>query len=173
MTEEIRSGEVIDEQAVKEEAEKLLPTKILVACDDSESAAFASRITGEIAEMTGSEVHLLYVYPLLSIAQSPVLDERKRREAQSLLDEHVSRIEEHGKLAETYLRVGRPDEEIIKLADELKSNLIILGEKGAGALRKIIGNVHENVVRRAGCPVLVARRPEPPRQPSRSMMRRL
>ena len=153
-------------QENKEEAKKLFPTKILMASDDSESAAFAARTAGEVAEMTGSEVHLVYVYPMLAFAAGQRLHnevyEEIRQDAQDLLDEQVRRIEEHGpKVAEKYLRAGRPDEEIIHLAEQLGTNLIIMGDRGSGPLRRYIGNVSDHVVRNAHCPVMVVRKPKP------------
>jgi nucleotide-binding universal stress UspA family protein len=146
---------------------ELFPTKILMASDDSECAAVAARVAGEVARKTGSEVHVVYVYPLLAFAAGQRLDEdvykEIRQDAQDLLDEQVRRIEEEGAtVAQAHLRVGRPDEEIIALGEELSTNLIVLGSRGSGPLRRLIGNVSDNVVRNANCPVLVVRRPKEP-----------
>lgn len=81
-----------------------------------------------------------------------------RQDAQDLLEEQVRRAEETGVVvAGKYLRVGRPDEEIIGLSDELDSHLIVMGDKGTGPLRRLLGNVTDSVVRHANCPVLVVR----------------
>ena len=144
---------------------ELFPTKILIASDDSECAAVAARAAGEVARKTGSEVHVVYVYPLLAFAAGQRLYEEVykeiRQDAQDLLEEQVRRIKDEGAdVAQTHLRVGRPDEEIVALGEELGTNLIVLGSKGTGPLRRYIGNVSDNVVRNAHCPVLVVRRPK-------------
>ena len=55
---------------------------------------------------------------------------------------------------------GRPFLEIIRVAKERKSDLIVIGTHGRGALRQVLlGSVAEKVVRKAPCPVLSVREP--------------
>lgn len=59
---------------------------------------------------------------------------------------------------ETHVRVGAPSDEIVKLAAEVGADMIVVGTHGRkGVTRLILGSVAEAVVRKAGCPVLVAR----------------
>jgi hypothetical protein len=52
-------------------------------------------------------------------------------------------------------RGGRPVEEILKAADELSANLIILVTEGSqGFLDALRGTTSQQIVRRASCPVL-------------------
>jgi nucleotide-binding universal stress UspA family protein len=61
-------------------------------------------------------------------------------------------------VAETHLRAGRPDKELIRLAGVLGVGTIVMGSRGIGALeRMLIGSVSESVVRHAHCPVYVVR----------------
>ncbi len=143
----------------------MFPTKIVIASDDSECAALAARVAGEIAQKTDSELHVVYVEPLVTFAASQRLYEEVYQEieqaAQDLLDEQARRIEEAGAVvAEKHLRVGKPDEEIIALSDELDSHLIIMGVRGTGLLRRLLGTIADSVVRHANCPVLVVRSPK-------------
>ncbi len=63
-----------------------------------------------------------------------------------------------GTVAQAHLRTGRPEEEIVVLADELGVGLIGLGSRGQGGIRKdLMGGVSDSVVRHAHCPVLVVR----------------
>src|SRR5215216_5988629 len=63
-----------------------------------------------------------------------------------------------GKVARAHLRVGTPDEEIVKLAKELGVGLIVMGSRGQGGVRRaLLGSVSDSVVRHAHCPVLVVR----------------
>lgn len=61
---------------------------------------------------------------------------------------------------ETCLREGVPVEEILRAADDVGADLIIMGSHGRTGLgRLLMGSVAEAVMRRAGCPVLLAKRP--------------
>lgn len=57
-----------------------------------------------------------------------------------------------------HIRIGRPDEEILGLAEEVGADLIIVGSHARGAVgRFLLGSVSEAVLRGAHCQVLVAR----------------
>jgi nucleotide-binding universal stress UspA family protein len=59
------------------------------------------------------------------------------------------------------VRTGPPAEEILRYADEIHANLILIGSHGHNALeRMLIGGTAERVVRLARCPVLVIPRPD-------------
>jgi nucleotide-binding universal stress UspA family protein len=60
--------------------------------------------------------------------------------------------------AQSHFRVGRPDREIVDLAEEIGAGLIVMGSRGLGAMRRVLlGSVSESVLRHAPCPVLVVR----------------
>lgn len=60
----------------------------------------------------------------------------------------------------TEITSGRPFLEIIRVAKERKSDLIVIGTHGWGALKQVLlGSVAEKVVRKAPCPVLTVRDP--------------
>jgi nucleotide-binding universal stress UspA family protein len=149
----------------------IFPTKVLVATDGSREAELAFASAADLSQKTGSELHVVYVghMPLVSY-ESPgatTLDsdlqrrmqEGAQKEARTKLDEHVQRVgESGGEVAEAHARLGRPDAEIVGLADELGSGLIVLGSRGLGPLRRaLMGSVSDSVVRHAHCPVLVVR----------------
>lgn len=57
-----------------------------------------------------------------------------------------------------HVRIGKPGDEILGLAQEIGADLILIGTHGhTGLTRLVMGSVAERVVREAGCPVLVAR----------------
>jgi nucleotide-binding universal stress UspA family protein len=149
----------------------IFPTKILLATDGSKEAELAFASAAELSEKTGSKLHVVYVghMPLVSY-ESPgatTLDpdllgrmqESAEQEARTKLDEQVQRVGmTGGELAEIHARLGRPDAEIVGLADELGAGLIVLGSRGLGPLRRaLMGSVSDSVVRHAHCPVLVVR----------------
>ena len=148
----------------------IFPTKILLATDGSKEAKLAFASAADLSKKTGSELHIVYVghMPLVSY-ESPgatILDpdllgrmqEDAKQEARTKLDEQVQRVGQTGEVAEMHARVGRPDAEIVGLADELDAGLIVLGSRGLGPLRRaLMGSVSDSVVRHAHCPVLVVR----------------
>jgi nucleotide-binding universal stress UspA family protein len=146
----------------------IFPTKILLATDGSDEAASAARAAAELSEQTGSDVHVCYVLPTEAevvgrhfyseeIRESVI--EQAERDARSFLEEQAQRVSsEGGKVAETHLRVGRPDKEILRLAGVLEAGTIVIGSRGLGAVgRALMGSVSDSVVRHAHCPVMVVR----------------
>ena len=87
------------------------------------------------------------------------LQEDAEEEARTKLDEQMQQVgQTGGEVVEVHARVGRPDAEIVGLADELGAGLIVLGSRGLGTLRRaLMGSVSDSVVRHAHCPVLVVR----------------
>ena len=139
----------------------LFPTSILLATDGSPDAALAASSAVELSTNTGSELHVVHVGEFLPTYLAFTEEEpaELRRKAREVLETQTGRIEEGGgTVAEAHLRLGRPAEEIINLAEEIDAGLVVVGSRGLGALRRaVLGSVSENVVRYAPCPVFVAR----------------
>jgi nucleotide-binding universal stress UspA family protein len=146
----------------------VFPTTILLATDGSEEAARATEAAIEPSKETGSEMHVVYVLPtpaqlighhLYSDEIRETLIGGAEREAETFLKEQADRIgSDGGKVAETYLRSGDPDKEILRLAEALDVGLIVIGSRGLGAVsRALMGSVSDSVVRHAHCPVFVVR----------------
>jgi nucleotide-binding universal stress UspA family protein len=85
--------------------------------------------------------------------------EQAEGEARSFLEKQAEQIgASEGKVAETHLRVGQPDEEIVRLSEELGVRTIVIGSRGLGAIsRTLMGSVSESVIRHAHRPVFVVR----------------
>jgi nucleotide-binding universal stress UspA family protein len=151
-------------------AMSIFPTRILLATDGSEEAQLALRTAVDLANSTDSELHVLTVgreyHPGYDIPEYGIqLQEALRklvRQARGELDEQARKIEEAGgKVAEAHLRMGRPDEQIVSVADEIGAGLLVMGSRGLGGLRRaLMGSVSDSVVRHAHCPVLVMRKEE-------------
>lgn len=145
----------------------IFPTKVLLATDGSEEATLAARTAADIASKTGSELHVVYAVPV-PVAVDPSFDvlrvsegaeENVRKQAQQFLDDQLKKIEAAGgTVTQGHVRLGRPDEEIVVLAEELGVGLIVLGSRGLGGIRRaLMGSVSDSVVRHAHCLVLVVR----------------
>ncbi len=151
----------------------LLGKKILLATDGSEEAELATRAAVELAEGTGSELHVVYVEPLPDFmkkndAGMPGYDRQLYKmiegEGRETLRKLVWRVKvAGGSVAEAHLRMGAVVEEIVALADELEADLIIVGSRGLRGIRRTLaGSVSESVFRHARCPVMVVRAKDNP-----------
>ena len=147
----------------------VFPTTILLATDGSEEAALALETASELSKSTGSEVHLVYVLPtpaqlighhLLSGEARESAIAGAERDAETFLKEQAEKVASNGgKLAETHLRMGDPDKEILRTAEAIGAGLIVIGSRGLGAIpRMLVGSVSDSVVRHAHCPVFVVRK---------------
>ena len=140
------------------------PTRILLATDGSPHAELAALKAVDLAESTGARLHVVAVGRTFPAAVYDVYTEAGsedlRREAQTILDEQVRKIEEAGgTVAIAHLKMNeRRDEAIVHLAEEIGADLIVMGSRGFGGLKRaLLGNVADSVVRHAHCPVLVMR----------------
>jgi len=134
----------------------IFPTKILLATDGSEEAELALLTAVDLANRTDSELHVVHVgEPGPEITLNPAFAINRE-----LWEETLREIEEAGgTVAEAHLKVGgRPDRQIVRLAEEINAGLIAMGSRGLGGIsRALVGSVSDSVVRHAHCPVLVAR----------------
>ncbi|HET7272781.1 MAG TPA: universal stress protein [Rubrobacter sp.] len=150
----------------------IFPTKILLATDGSEEAILAAHIAADLANKTDSELHIVHASPRITphrpgyyvgpeVIEGAAERERKLldHEAHTLLDAQVEQVRTAGgSTAQTHLRIGRIDEEIIAAAEGLGVALIVVGSRGQGGMRRaLMGSVSDSVVRHAHCPVMVVR----------------
>jgi nucleotide-binding universal stress UspA family protein len=146
----------------------VFPAKILLATDASEEAHLAAATAADLVERTGSELHVVHVgvelthgaYPGVQVGPLPgVHQDELDRQAKGLFEAEVDRIRSSGnEVAGEHLRRGRADREIVLLAEEEGADLIIMGSRGLGRIRRaLMGSVSDSVVRHAHCPVLVVR----------------
>jgi nucleotide-binding universal stress UspA family protein len=108
-----------------------------------------------------SELHVEVAPSAYAAAESEILDfefyekirERTEEEAGIRLNERVAEIKEAvGEVAGAHARVGRPDAEIVRLAEEIGAGLVVLGSRGLGPIRRVLmGSVSSSVVRHAHC----------------------
>ena len=60
--------------------------------------------------------------------------------------------------AEAFLLHGRPAEEIVRVAEDGRADLLVIGSRGLNALQELaIGSVSHKVIKHATCPVLVVK----------------
>jgi nucleotide-binding universal stress UspA family protein len=143
------------------------PTRILLATDGSEEAELAALRAVDLADATDSELHVVHVgvVPIFMKSYPGTLGyERRLYEeieeiSRELLRKQSWRVKAAGgAVAGTHLRMGEVDLEIVALAEEIGADLIVMGSRGLGGVRRaLMGSVSDSVVRHAHCPVLVVR----------------
>jgi len=143
------------------------PTRILLATDGSEEAELAALRAVDLADATDSELHVVHVgvvptflksYPGTLGYERRLYDQIEEM-SRELLRKQSWRVKAAGgTVARTHLRMGQVDLEILPLAEELGADLIVMGSRGLGGVRRaLMGSVCDSVVRHAHCPVLVVR----------------
>jgi nucleotide-binding universal stress UspA family protein len=144
---------------------------ILIATDGSEYADHAldfmlrfpfprdSKMTvlsvvGDIP-MLPAELDALNEAQIESLKQA---NKRLKEEAEELVEREVRRLREDGWPGETMMRSGKPVEEILRAAEEIDADLIVLGSHGARmAKRFLLGSVSDRVLEYASCSVLIVK----------------
>ncbi len=148
------------------------PAKILLATDGSEDSTLAARAAVDLSNEIGAELHVVHVdearpvYPPPTSGPPPPTPSKEelRQAARRLLDQQVEKIKEAGgNIEEAHLKMGRPEEEILRLSEEIIAGLIVVGNQGLGGRfsrmkRFLMGSVSESVTRYARCSVMVVRR---------------
>lgn len=138
---------------------------ILVPVDFSQCSLKALRYAVAYARQFKAAITLLYVVQQYYLpgdftggldyaALEKEIEANSARELESIGLKHV------GKQApwKALLRMGRPVDQIARVADELNVDLIILATHGhTGIKHVVLGSTAENVVRHAPCPVLTVR----------------
>jgi len=141
--------------------------KILVAIDDSEISANVIQQAAQLAKALNSQITLVQVMTLdpyladayLRIGQSNELIERVRSYVQENLTKAQKQFEELGQTVATQVVEGfSVHEEIIKAAQNLEVDLIIMGSHGRTGFKKfILGSVAQKVLGESHIPVLIVR----------------
>ncbi len=155
----------------------IFPTKVLLATDGSEEADLATRTAADLADKTGSELHLVHVFGITpwysaypegfgfgtAELEDPVLEEELQRTsergAREVLDAEVEKLRSLGVTQpQAHLVEGGVSQEIVGLAEGIGAGLIVLGSRGLGGIRRaLMGSVSDSVVRHAHCPVMIVR----------------
>ena len=150
---------------------------ILYATDLSKNSTFAFRYAVRLAGTLNAKITVLYVLPMIDSAMEvPIitqmgeeryykLREEKSKETIEKIRERLEKLGEVGqrdkriqrdRVSSILVHEGDAVDEILKTADKLDSDLIVLGAHGKGILsHTFLGTVPDKVLRRSRIPVLV------------------
>ncbi|AUX90085.1 universal stress protein [Acinetobacter sp. ACNIH1] len=138
---------------------------ILVPVDGSETSYAAVDKAVEIAKAFNSKVTVVQVLALdpyiaaeyITAAQTNDLVERARTAILKTLDEAKAKFAAAGIYAETQLLEGQVIySEIVKAAESLNTDLIVIGSHGRTGFKKLfLGSVAQSILGQANVPVMV------------------
>jgi nucleotide-binding universal stress UspA family protein len=160
---------------------KIAIRRILCPTDFSAFSARALEHAVTLAEWYEAALTILHVVPGTMVAASELgylanpmlLDATLREPIQADLSTLVAAARRGGLEAEGELRDGTPAAEIVRVAQELHADLVVMGTHGRnGFQRWVLGSVAETVLRRAACPVLTVAALAPDR-PSPTFLKRI
>ncbi|WP_028659257.1 universal stress protein [Nocardioides insulae] len=141
---------------------------ILVGTDGSETATLAVAEAAELATKLSAKLIVVTAYPRLAASrlgqQAHNVPAPKhwrtdhRAEAEEILAAAIASLGRSGVTPETIAQEGEPAEALIKVAEERRADIIVVGNKGmTGAKRFLLGSVPSRVAHHAPCSVLIVR----------------
>ena len=145
--------------------------KVLLATDGSPAAQAAGNLLRRLPWPSTRELTVLSVVDKLDLllpAQENILEETYnqnaqlqqvlREDAQQLLTQEAECFTAMGWTPQTLLREGHPAHEIVSVAEEMGTDVIVIGSRGMGGVKRfLLGSVSEQVMTYAPCSVIIAR----------------
>jgi nucleotide-binding universal stress UspA family protein len=138
--------------------------KILLAYDGSDAGQKALLDCRDLAQWSGSELHLVAVMPsamsfvgLEGGVYDVELEEREQRKYRGVLEDGLQRLSGAGFTAQGEVVTGEAVDEISKYARKIQADLIVVGHKhlNSWAARWWRGSISGALIEHAPCSVLV------------------
>jgi len=136
--------------------------RILLATDGSKDAAAATAFLRELPVPASSKLCVMTAvsFPTFAFEPQPVREFKSSvlEDARRVVDEARARLAPRGFDIETDVVIGSPKDEILRIARERNADLVVLGARGLGRIKRfLLGSVSLAVARHATCPVLVVK----------------
>ena len=147
--------------------------RILIATDGSKFGEKAAKVGIELAKLSGGKVIIVYVADISKYIPSAGLISPFGGVSPDAIDDVVASIREAGEKAtlqvnelarasgitsERLIVEGNPPGEILRIAEDEKIDVIVMGSIGKTGLEKfLMGSVAEKVVHNSKLPVLIVR----------------
>lgn len=138
-------------------------TTILVPTDFSEYSRQALSYAEILAKTFDAKIVLIHVIDTVSYAVTESVQwtevyARLEATIQPMLDGLIREAEKRGVAAESTLTQGVPYDQIVKTAENVNADLVVMATHGrTGMPHVLLGSVAERVLRLARCPVLTVR----------------
>jgi nucleotide-binding universal stress UspA family protein len=128
--------------------------KILYPTDNSPCSMSVTQYVREFKKVGCEEVIVASVVDSSSTRLKDVPSAVRETEKKLSVEKHI--FEEQGIKARIAVPVGRPVDELLRVAKGERVSLIVMGSTGKGYFKQMLmGSVSENMVRNARCPVLI------------------
>jgi nucleotide-binding universal stress UspA family protein len=136
-------------------------SKILVCCDGSKYSEKAIRVACELARNYGSDLTLIHVVDKTrksDILAGGEFTQILRRYAKDTLQKAQKIAKSEGFDAKIVTKEGNIANEVISFSKKDKTDLIIVGSKGLGAVLKfLLGSVSSKIANHSMCSVLIVK----------------
>lgn len=142
------------------------PPRVLVATDLSPASEAALVRARDHARAVGAFLVVCHIVPngISNNALFPQRNEVEALEVSDLLkragdsvDEQITRLEISPDETKIVIESGSPDEEIVRVAEDERATLVVIGGRERVGIERRVGHIAERVVRYSHAPVLVAR----------------
>ena len=139
---------------------------VIVGADDSRTARRAVEAAVNLAEISNGQLHIVSVFE-----RHPHLDSSLPNEFKNLSDEgDIEALLQSLSFIATsrgiqpVLHAGRGDaaDVIIKRAEEVHADIVVVGNRGMKGVRRVLGSVPNTVAHHAHCSVMVVDTTEEP-----------
>jgi nucleotide-binding universal stress UspA family protein len=136
--------------------------KILLAYDGSDGSKLALDKAAELAKAVQAEFHILAVGRIPEYTETISEVEEAKEQAHTFYakinDEAVHSLSQRGLAATSHIEFGKPGDVILRVAEDLGVDLVIMGTKPHSSLkRRFLGATVDKVVDHAPCSVLVVK----------------
>jgi universal stress protein A len=137
-------------------------SNVLVAVDLSEESAEVAEKARDLAGKYGAQLHIIHVIEPLSFAYGgdiPMDFSGIQDEIHQQANQQLKRFGENNDIPESnqHIVLGRPEVEIHTLAEELGTDLVVVGSHGRYGLALLMGSTANGVLHGASCDVLAIR----------------
>jgi nucleotide-binding universal stress UspA family protein len=128
--------------------------RVLIGCDGSPVGERLARYVA--ASHAGGHIELIAVLPYEA---EPGTSARSREDARAATERMTapaaSALRAMGVDADVHAAYGHAGEQIVRRATEVAAGAIVVGRRGSGLSRALLGSTSDHVVRNATCPVTV------------------
>lgn len=145
---------------------------IVVGTDFSETAGAAVEHAAELAKAFGAKLHIVTAFkPAMtaSIAASSLeamtaggaeflqeADSAIANEVESTLQDLEAKLAADGIKVQTHSCAGDPSDALIEVAEQTKADLIVVGNRGMGGVKRfVLGSVPNKISHHSPCSVLI------------------
>ena len=141
---------------------------VVIGIDGSQEAEAAAEFLLRLSLPEDTRVTVASVVPPLPHGQAPMREDRATRlrqirgevedEARKIVTHVVEKLRARGCRADGVVVSGHPSHELLKLAEAMQVDLMVVGSRGlTGDTRYLMGSVSDSIVLYAPCAVLVFR----------------